>query len=203
VGTSRDNNTSRLGKELRMKNSEDVNQEIENDENKPSEDEVIFTTEQQAEVDRQISKAVENALARKADNNQAAIDKAVAEALAKAEKESKLSAAEKEKLRLTEREKALEEKEKEFERKNLVVEVKGKLTEMGLPIMLAEIIADKSDKDDVDQVLEDIKSDWDEKLQEAIKAGARQSTPRTSTTQSSGGGFDPVDFAREKRLIKD
>jgi len=186
-----------------MKNSEDVNQEIENDENKPSEDEVIFTTEQQAEVDRQISKAVNNALARKADDNQAAIDKAVAEALAKAEKESKLSAAEKEELRLSEREKELEAKEKEFERKNRVVEIKGKLTDMGLPIILAEMIADKTDEDEIEEVLENLKTNWDEKLQEEVKAGARQSTPKTSTTKSRGKGFDPVDFAREKRIIQD
>lgn len=153
----------------------------------PSFDEFLKNPKNQSEFDKRISKAINTAIEKR-------------------ERLNKMSEEERENERLSEREKELEERIAQQELKELIVDVKEELSEKGLPVVFAELIASGTDREDVDLVIKGIKSTWDAEIAEAVKVLARQKTPKAGydplTEERANPGKSLGEFARTIRKVK-
>lgn len=179
--------------------NEDDNKESENDNDSKQE------TYTKNEVDSAISKAVDSALKKRERKHQQELENAREEARKKGESYAKLTEKEKRDKEIEERENALVEKEKEFKLRELKSDVESDLKEKKLPTSFAASLIHLEDVEKINEVVKEIKADFDNAVQEQVKEVTRQSTP--SNQSSSFGSYKESgksiqELARENRIIK-
>ena len=158
-----------------------------------------------SEVDSQISKAVETALSKRDRKHQQELDKAREEAKKEAESYAKLTEKEKKDKEIEKREQALAEKEKEFRLRELKADVENDLKDKGLPTSFAESLIHLEDNEQINEVVNAIKEDFDRAVQEQVKEATRQSTPSgqqsdVSSNKKTSDSF--AEIARQNRIIQ-
>lgn len=158
-----------------------------------------------SEVDSQISKAVETALSKRDRKHQQELDKAREEAKKEAESYAKLTEKEKKDKEIEKREQALAEKEKEFKLRELKSDVESDLKEKGLPTSFAQSLIHLEDNEQINEVVNAIKEDFDRAVQEQVKEATRQSTPSgqqsdVSSNKKTSDSF--AEIARQNRIIQ-
>ncbi len=158
-----------------------------------------------SEVDSQISKAVETALSKRDRKHQQELDKAREEAKKEAESYAKLSEKEKKDKEFEKREQALAEKEKEFKLRELKADVESDLKEKGLPTSFAQSLIHLEDNEQINDVVNSIKEDFDRAVQEQVKEATRQSTPsgqRSDVSSNKKTSDSFAELARQNRIIQ-
>lgn len=160
--------------------------------------------ETQAELDRQISKAVETALANRQVKFDQELEAAVQEAVKEERSYAKMSQAEKQEADWNKREKDLAAREAALKHKELLAEVKADLHEKGLPLELADLLAHGDDKDTILASVNVVRSLVDEAVQNGVKAALRQESPSVSNrgVQTTDPELSLAAFAAKNRMIK-
>lgn len=158
-----------------------------------------------SEVDSQISKAVDSALSKRERKHQQELEQAREEAKKEAESYAKLTEKEKKDKEFEKREQALAEKEKEFRLRELKADVENDLKDKGLPTSFAESLIHLEDNEQINEVVNAIKEDFDRAVQEQVKEATRQSIPSDQSSsfgnrQVSSKSFEQL--ANENRIIK-
>jgi len=124
--------------------------------------------------------------------------------LSEAEKLAKMTQEEKDEY-LRQKERREFEKEKaDFEKEKLLVEVKKELQTQSLPLEFADSLVSIGDAGKIKSAITGIKKAWDAQITEAIKAKARQSTPREGGASAGRNSqlSDIRQMAKETRIIK-
>ena len=158
-----------------------------------------------SEVDSQISKAVETALSKRERKHQQELEDAREEAKKEAERYANLTEKEKKDKEIEKREQALAKKEKEFKLRELKSDVESDLKEKGLPTSFAQSLIHLEDNEQINDVVNSIKEDFDKAVQEQVKEATRQSTPSgqqsdVSSNKKTSDSF--AEIARQNRIIQ-
>lgn len=159
----------------------------------------------QSELDSQVSKAVDKALANRERKHQEEIEKIKEDARKEGESYAKLTEKEKQEKALSEREQRLEEREKAIRLNQLKSDVEFDLKEKGLPTSFAESLVVLDDNEKINEIVNQIKQDFDEAVQEQVKEATRQNEPNVGATNfgsRQATNKSLADLAREKRIIK-
>ncbi|MGC7587398.1 capsid assembly scaffolding protein Gp46 family protein [Staphylococcus epidermidis] len=159
----------------------------------------------QSELDSQKHKAVNKALANQEKKFEQRLKEAVENARSEAESYAKLTEKEKKDKEFEKREQALAEKEKEFRLRELKADVENDLKDKGLPTSFAQSLIHLEDNEQINDVVNSIKEDFDKAVQEQVKEATRQSTPfgqgsDVSSKKETSKSF--ADLAKENRIIK-
>ncbi|MCG1331779.1 DUF4355 domain-containing protein [Staphylococcus epidermidis] len=173
--------------------------------NDQGDDDKKFFELTQSELDSQKHKAVNKALANQEKKFEQRLKEAVENARSEGESYAKLTQKEKEEKALSEREKALAEKEKEFRLRELKADVENDLKDKGLPTSFANSLIHLEDNEQINEVVNSIKEDFDRAVQEQVKEATRQSIPSDKSSsfgnrQISSKSFEQL--ANENRIIK-
>lgn len=162
-------------------------------------EEVTFT---QAEVDSQISKAVDSALKKREKAHEKDIQSRINKAVEEAQKRAQMSDDERISAELKEREEAIALREAEAERKEFLADVRTELTRVGLPISMAEMVVNSSTRETADDLITNLKTDWDGAMKESLKSSARQPDPKVpEATPTNNKKPNLANFARENRKV--
>ena len=159
----------------------------------------------QSELDSQKHKAVNKALANQEKKFEQRLKEAVENARSEAESYAKLTEKEKKDKEFEKREQALAEKEKEFRLRELKADVENDLKDKGLPTSFAESLIHLEDNEQINEVVNSIKEDFDRAVQEQVKEATRQSTPSgqqsdVSSNKKTSDSF--AELARQNRIIQ-
>lgn len=159
----------------------------------------------QSELDSQKHKAVNKALANQEKKFEQRLKEAVENARSEAESYAKLTEKEKKDKEIEKREQALAEKEKEFKLRELKADVESDLKEKGLPTSFAQSLIHLEDNEQINEVVNAIKEDFDRAVQEQVKEATRQSTPSgqqsdVSSNKKTSDSF--AEIARQNRIIQ-
>ncbi|MGZ9464856.1 capsid assembly scaffolding protein Gp46 family protein [Staphylococcus epidermidis] len=159
----------------------------------------------QSELDSQKHKAVNKALANQEKKFEQRLKEAVENARSEAESYAKLTEKEKKDKEIEKREQALAEKEKEFKLRELKSDVESDLKEKGLPTSFAQSLIHLEDNEQINDVVNSIKEDFDKAVQEQVKEATRQSTPYgqgsdVSSKKETSKSF--AEIARQNRIIQ-
>ena len=173
--------------------------------NDQGDDDKKFFELTQSELDSQKHKAVNKALANQEKKFEQRVKEAVENARSEAESYAKLTEKEKKDKEFEKREQALAEKEKEFKLRELKSDVESDLKEKGLPTSFAQSLIHLEDNEQINDVVNSIKEDFDKAVQEQVKEATRQSTPYgqgsdVSSKKETSKSF--ADLAKENRIIK-
>lgn len=173
--------------------------------NDQGDDDKKFFELTQSELDSQKHKAVNKALANQEKKFEQRLKEAVENARSEAESYAKLTEKEKKDKEFEKREQALAEKEKEFRLRELKADVENDLKDKGLPTSFAESLIHLEDNEQINEVVNAIKEDFDKAVQEQVKEATRQSTPYgqgsdVSSKKETSKSF--ADLAKENRIIK-
>lgn len=173
--------------------------------NDQGDDDKKFFELTQSELDSQKHKAVNKALANQEKKFEQRLKEAVENARSEAESYAKLTEKEKKDKEFEKREQALAEKEKEFRLRELKADVENDLKDKGLPTSFAESLIHLEDNEQINDVVNSIKEDFDKAVQEQVKEATRQSTPYgqgsdVSSKKETSKNF--ADLAKENRIIK-
>ncbi|MBK3950178.1 DUF4355 domain-containing protein [Staphylococcus haemolyticus] len=174
------------------------------EDNQSSDDKKVFEITQN-ELDSQKHKAVNKALANQEKKFEQRLKEAVENARSEGESYAKLTEKEKRDKEIEEREQALAEKEKEFKLRELKSDVESDLKEKGLPTSFAESLIHLEDVEKINEVVKEIKADFDNAVQEQVKEVTRQSTPNNQSSSFGSykeSGKSIQELARENRIIK-
>lgn len=159
----------------------------------------------QSELDSQVSKAVDKALANRERKHQEEIEKIKEDARKEGESYAKLTEKEKQEKALSEREKRIEERERKLKLNQLTSDVERDLKEKGLPISFAESLVVLEDNEKINEAVNQIKKDFDEAVKEQVKEATRQDNPNVGASnfnsrQSTSKSI--AEIAKENRIIK-
>lgn len=159
----------------------------------------------QSELDSQKHKAVNKALANQEKKFEQRLKEAVENARSEAESYAMLTEKEKKDKEIEKREQALAEKEKEFKLRELKADVESDLKEKGLPTSFAQSLIHLEDNEQINDVVNSIKEDFDKAVQEQVKEATRQSTPYgqgsdVSSKKETSKSF--AEIARQNRIIQ-
>lgn len=159
----------------------------------------------QSELDSQKHKAVNKALANQEKKFEQRLKEAVENARSEAESYAKLTEKEKKDKEFEKREQALAEKEKEFRLRELKADVENDLKDKGLPTSFANSLIHLEDNEQINEVVNAIKEDFDRAVQEQVKEATRQSTPSgqqsdVSSNKKTNDSF--AEIARQNRIIQ-
>lgn len=173
--------------------------------NDQGDDDKKFFELTQSELDSQKHKAVNKALANQEKKFEQRLKEAVENARSEAESYAKLTEKEKKDKEFEKREQALAEKEKEFRLRELKADVENDLKDKGLPTSFAQSLIHLEDNEQINDVVNSIKEDFDKAVQEQVKEATRQSTPYgqgsdVSSKKETSKSF--ADLAKENRIIK-
>ena len=173
--------------------------------NDQGDDDKKFFELTQSELDSQKHKAVNKALANQEKKFEQRLKETVENARSEAESYAKLTEKEKKDKEFEKREQALAEKEKEFKLRELKSDVESDLKEKGLPTSFAQSLIHLEDNEQINDVVNSIKEDFDKAVQEQVKEATRQSTPYgqgsdVSSKKETSKSF--ADLAKENRIIK-
>lgn len=159
-----------------------------------SDDKKVFELTQN-ELDSQKHKAVNKALANQEKKFEQRLKEAVENARSEGESYAKLTQKEKEEKALSEREKAIAQREKAQALRELESDVITDLKEQKLPTSFAKALIKIEDNEEIKSTINEIKSDFDEAVQEQVKEATRQSTP-----SNQGSSFLRNQSRKEKGL---
>ncbi|MCG1060134.1 DUF4355 domain-containing protein [Staphylococcus epidermidis] len=168
------------------------------------EDKEIFELTQ-SELDSQKHKAVNKALANQEKKFEQRLKEAVENARSEAESYAKLTEKEKKDKEFEKREQALAEKEKKFRLRELKADVENDLKDKGLPTSFAESLIHLEDNEQINEVVNAIKEDFDRAVQEQVKEATRQSTPsgqRSDVSSNKKTSDSFAEIARQNRIIQ-
>ncbi|MGZ9516644.1 capsid assembly scaffolding protein Gp46 family protein [Staphylococcus epidermidis] len=173
--------------------------------NDQGDDDKKFFELTQSELDSQKHKAVNKALANQEKKFEQRLKEAVENARSEAESYAKLTEKEKKDKEFEEREQALAEKEKKFRLRELKADVENDLKDKGLPTSFAESLIHLEDNEQINEVVNAIKEDFDRAVQEQVKEATRQSTPSgqqsdVSSNKKTSDSF--AEIARQNRIIQ-
>ncbi|MCT2080664.1 DUF4355 domain-containing protein [Staphylococcus epidermidis] len=159
----------------------------------------------QSELDSQKHKAVNKALANQEKKFEQRLKEAVENARSEAESYAKLTEKEKKDKEFEKREQALAEREKKFRLRELKADVENDLKDKGLPTSFAESLIHLEDNEQINEVVNAIKEDFDRAVQEQVKEATRQSTPSgqqsdVSSNKKTSDSF--AELARQNRIIQ-
>ena len=173
--------------------------------NDQGDDDKKFLELTQSELDSQKHKAVNKALANQEKKFEQRLKEAVENARSEAESYAKLTEKEKKDKEFEKREQALAEKEKEFRLRELKADVENDLKDKGLPTSFAESLIHLEDNEQINEVVNAIKEDFDRAVQEQVKEATRQSTPSgqqsdVSSNKKTSDSF--AELARQNRIIQ-
>ena len=183
-------------------NNQETEETKENSQN--SDDKKVFELTQ-SELDSQKHKAVNTALANQEKKFEQRLKEAVKNARSEGESYAKLTEKEKKDKEFEKREQALAEKEKEFKLRELKADVESDLKEKGLPTSFAQSLIHLEDNEQINEVVNSIKEDFDRAVQEQVKEATRQSTPSgqqsdVSSNKKTSDSF--AEIARQNRIIQ-
>ncbi|MBE7320106.1 MULTISPECIES: DUF4355 domain-containing protein [Staphylococcus] len=183
-------------------NNQETEETKENSQN--SDDKKVFELTQ-SELDSQKHKAVNTALANQEKKFEQRLKEAVKNARSEGESYAKLTEKEKKDKEFEKREQALAEKEKEFKLRELKADVENDLKDKGLPTSFAESLIHLEDNEQINEVVNAIKEDFDRAVQEQVKEATRQSTPSgqqsdVSSNKKTSDSF--AEIARQNRIIQ-
>lgn len=183
-------------------NNQETEETKENSQN--SDDKKVFELTQ-SELDSQKHKAVNKALANQEKKFEQRLKEAVENARSEAESYAKLTEKEKKDKEFEKREQALAEKEKKFRLRELKADVENDLKDKGLPTSFAESLIHLEDNEQINEVVNAIKEDFDRAVQEQVKEATRQSTPSgqqsdVSSNKKTSDSF--AELARQNRIIQ-
>ncbi|MDT0741648.1 DUF4355 domain-containing protein [Staphylococcus epidermidis] len=159
----------------------------------------------QSELDSQKHKAVNKALANQEKKFEQRLKEAVENARSEAESYAKLTEKEKKDKEFEKREQALAEKEKEFRLRELKADVENDLKDKGLPTSFADSLIHLEDNEQINEVVNAIKEDFDRAVQEQVKEATRQSTPsgqRSDVSSNKKTSDSFAEIARQNRIIQ-
>lgn len=139
----------------------------------------------QNELDSQKHKAVNKALANQEKKFEQRLKEAVENARSEGESYAKLTQKEKEEKALSEREKAIAKREKAQTLRELESDVIADLKEQKLPTSFAKALIKIEDNEEIKSTINEIKSDFDNAVQEQVKEATRQSTPSNQSSSFS------------------
>lgn len=173
--------------------------------NDQGDDDEKFFELTQSELDSQKHKAVNKALANQEKKFEQRLKEAVENARSEAESYAKLTEKEKKDKEFEKREQALAEKEKEFRLRELKADVENDLKDKGLPTSFADSLIHLEDNEQINEVVNAIKEDFDRAVQEQVKEATRQSTPSgqqsdVSSNKKTSDSF--AELARQNRIIQ-
>lgn len=173
--------------------------------NDQGDDDKKFFELTQSELDSQKHKAVNKALANQEKKFEQRLKEAVENARSEAESYAKLTEKEKKDKEFEKREQALAEKEKKFRLRELKADVENDLKDKGLPTSFAESLIHLEDNEQINEVVNAIKEDFDRAVQEQVKEATRQSTPSgqqsdVSSNKKTSDSF--AELARQNRIIQ-
>ena len=151
----------------------------------PSDDDKKVFELTQSELDSQKHKAVNKALANQEKKFEQRLKEAVENARSEGESYAKLTQKEKEEKALSEREKAIAEREKAQALRELESDVIADLKEQKLPTSFAKALIKIEDNEEIKSTINEIKSDFDEAVKDAVKEVTRQSTPNNQSSSFS------------------
>lgn len=178
---------------------EEVKEEQEEETQETKESEVV----NRSELDSLIGKAVSKALTNNDAKWQTKLDEEVEKAKDEAVEFAKLSEKEKESAKHKKELEAFKQEKAEFQKEKLLVAVKSDLQDVQLPTAFAESLVQLNDAEKIKTAITDIKTIWDEKIQEAIKAKVRQAAPKDSvSTKFEADANNIAEMARKNRIIK-
>lgn len=167
---------------------------------------LVFSKNQQAEIDRQITAAVANALSRRDKMHEKSQEEAIKAALEAERKKAAMTAAERLTAEQEERQKTLDEREKALNQREFKGAIMEKLAKTGLPLELVDILSTSCDADNVDDTITNLKSMVDSAVNTAIKEKSTQREPRASqsVTDNNISSFadDIVSFSLKNRKVK-
>ena len=183
-------------------NNQETEETKENSQN--SDDKKVFELTQ-SELDSQKHKAVNTALANQEKKFEQRLKEAVKNARSEGESYAKLTEKEKKDKEFEKREQALAEKEKEFRLRELKADVENDLKDKGLPTSFADSLIHLEDNEQINEVVNAIKEDFDRAVQEQVKEATRQSTPSgqqsdVSSNKKTSDSF--AELARQNRIIQ-
>ncbi len=183
-------------------NNQETEETKENSQN--SDDKKVFELTQ-SELDSQKHKAVNTALANQEKKFEQRLKEAVKNARSEGESYAKLTEKEKKDKEFEKREQALAEKEKEFRLRELKADVENDLKDKGLPTSFANSLIHLEDNEQINEVVNAIKEDFDRAVQEQVKEATRQSTPSgqqsdVSSNKKTSDSF--AEIARQNRIIQ-
>ena len=173
-------------------NNQETEETKENSQN--SDDKKVFELTQ-SELDSQKHKAVNTALANQEKKFEQRLKEAVKNARSEGESYAKLTEKEKKDKEFEKREQALAEKEKEFRLRELKADVENDLKDKGLPTSFAESLIHLEDNEQINEVVNAIKEDFDRAVQEQVKEATRQSTPSGQQSDVSSNKKTSDSFA--------
>lgn len=173
--------------------------------NDQGDDDKKFFELTQSELDSQKHKAVNKALANQEKKFEQRLKEAVENARSEAESYAKLTEKEKKDKEIEKREQDLAKKEKEFKLRELKADVESDLKEKGLPTSFAQSLIHLEDNEQINDVVNSIKEDFDKAVQEQVKEATRQSTPYgqgsdVSSKKETSKSF--AEIARQNRIIQ-
>ena len=164
-----------------MENNQEQTEQVEETEDAQEEQENITYT--QSEVDRQISKAVENAL----EKNRAKWEKEKQEQIEKERNEAaeyaKLTQKEKEEADYKKRLEELEKRERELNNRQLASQIESDLRENNLPVAFTDSLLAIQDNEKIKEAISDIKKEFVDAINTQVKDALRQDTPKASHTK--------------------
>lgn len=143
-------------------------------------------TYSRADLDRETTKRVENALAKAKADWQKELDQAKADAKSEGEKYAKMTAEEKAKAKFEAEQKALEKRKAELDRRELAAGVKDTLTEKQLPVELADSLVVLGDAEKIHAVLDTISTTIEKKVADGVKERLRQDPPKNGASPLEG-----------------
>lgn len=159
----------------------------------------------QSELDSQKHKAVNKALANQEKKFEQRLNEAVENARSEGESYAKLTEKEKQEKALSEREQRLEERERAIRLNQLKSDVEFDLKEKGLPTSFAESLVVLDDNEKINEIVNQIKQDFDEAVQVQVKEATRQDNPNVGASnfrnKSNKKETSLKDLARDTRII--
>jgi hypothetical protein len=153
----------------------------------------------EAESDRKLAKALD----KKQKEWEAQLDQKLADAKKDAEQYAKLTQKEKEDADYKKRLDALDKRERELNTKQLRSEVETDLKDEGLPAAFAESLIKLEDNEKIKEAVSNIKKEFDEAVNSAVKEKLRQDPPETGGSKVNKNSFtSKAEMARKNRIIK-
>ena len=166
----------------------ETNDDVEITENQKT-DEQDNTTFTQAEVDRQISKAVESALSKREAKMKEEMEQRIEQERNEAAEYAKLTQKEQEEAEFNKRLEELEKREQELNNQQLLNQIESDLKENNLPTSFSETLLSLQDNEKIKGKIVEIKEEFDAAVNEQVKEALRQDTPGQSTTEKEVDPF--------------
>ncbi len=156
-------------------------------------DDILKNKDYQAEFDRRVQKGIDTALAKAQEKWQALTD----DKLSEAEKLAKMTKEEKAQYLAQKQEKALEAREADITKRELMAEAKNTLAEKKLPVGLAEVL-DYTDAESCSKSIEAVEKAFQEAVQAAVEEKLKGGTP---PRKAPSGGEDDLEKQVESLMM--